>query len=288
MKSGSLLKVSVTTSAEADEAVTALLTGVFGEPASSYTDVATGRTHASVYLRTAAAWSAAKRRDLTTGLRALRDDGVKVGSGHIWAETVARENWAESWKRHFKPISIGRALLIKPSWSRRPPQRGQAVVILDPGLSFGTGQHPTTRFCLEEIAAARRQGQSQTILDIGTGSGILALAAVKLGFSRVTALDNDPNAVRVARLNARSNRLGRRVRFSCQELAQIEPGPGQFDVVCANLTFDVLLRERRRILGQLHREGLLILAGILHSQFSLVERAYVKAGLALTRRQRVG
>src|SRR5262245_51863196 len=120
MKSGSLLKVSVTTSAEADEAVTALLTGVFGEPASSYTDVTTGRTHASVYLRTAAAWSAAKRRDLTTGLRALRNEGVKVGSGHIWAEAVARENWAESWKRHFKPIPTGGALRIKRRWGGGP------------------------------------------------------------------------------------------------------------------------------------------------------------------------
>lgn len=288
MKTGPLLKVSVATAPDADEAVASLLTEVFGESATSYTDASTGRTHAAIYLQNPSAWSAAKRRDLAAGLQSLRDDGVKVGWGRIWTETVAREDWAESWKRHFKPIAIGRALLIKPSWSRRPPQRGQAVVILDPGLSFGTGQHPTTRFCLEEITSARRAALPQTFLDIGTGSGILAIAAVKVGFSRVAAFDIDPDAIRVARANARTNGVGRRIRFSRQDLAQMKAGPAPFDVVSANLTFDLLLRERRRILGQVRPGGSLLLAGILRSQFASVERAYGAAGLTLTRRQRVG
>ena len=139
---------------------------------------------------------------------------------------MRREDWAESWKRHFKPIEIGDALLVKPSWSKRRPRKNQAVVILDPGLSFGTGQHPTTAFCLREIVRlklAKERGRLarefktrhhadepsalQSFLDIGTGSGILAIAAAKLGYQPVHAFDFDAEAVRIARANARANRV---------------------------------------------------------------------------------
>ena len=126
---------------------------------------------------------------------------------------VPPEDWAESWKRHFKPIEIGGDLLILPSWSKRKPKTGQAVVVLDPGLSFGTGQHATTSFCLNEIVKLRRSSKASelSLLDGGTGSGILAIAAAKLGYKPVEAFDFDPVSVRVARANATSNGVNRKV-----------------------------------------------------------------------------
>ena len=120
---------------------------------------------------------------------------------------IRHEDWAESWKRHFKPIEIGRRLLIKPSWSRRRPKPHQQVVVLDPGLSFGTGQHPTTAFCLAEVARLVKNAPARSFLDIGTGSGILAIAAARLNYQPIWAFDFDPEAVRMARANAQTNQV---------------------------------------------------------------------------------
>src|SRR5439155_23112501 len=118
----------------------------------------------------------------------------------------------------------GLALLLKPSWSRCRARRGQAVVVLDPGLSFGTGQHPTTRFCLEQIVARRTQDRGQSFLDMGTGSGILAIAAAKLGYHPVAAFDVDAHAVRIARANARKNGVADTLHPRRQDLRQLPAG----------------------------------------------------------------
>jgi ribosomal protein L11 methyltransferase len=195
---------------------------------------------------------------------------------------VRQEDWAESWKRHFRPIGISSALLIKPSWSKQRSREGQAVVVLDPGLSFGTGHHPTTAFCLRQLVARRRPRESQSLLDIGTGSGILAIAAAKLGFAPVDAFDNDPEAVRIATANARQNRVSNRIRCFRQDLTRLSSQrPKQYSVVCANLISNLLLTERERILARLQPGGVLIVAGILDSEFAQVQRAYETAGLRL-------
>ena len=185
-------------------------------------------------------------------------------------------------------MEFGRALLLKPSWVRRRPRAGQQVVVLDPGLSFGTGQHPTTGFCLEQIVANRSADQQQSLLDIGTGSGILAIAAVKLGYRPVEAYDFDPDAVRVARANARQNAVSRRLTIAQRDLTR-EPlrSVHKFDMICANLIFDLLLSERARIVNRLGPGGTLVLAGILRAQFPAVVRAYRRLGLRLkvSRRQ---
>ena len=286
MKTGPLLQVSVLVTAEADEAVCALLSDVFGLPASSYHDEESGRVTASVYLDNPSACSPIKRSRLLGGLGRLEDCGLRVGSRRISVRKLRREDWAESWKRHFKPISIGSVLLVKPSWSKRRLLRGQSVVVLDPGLSFGTGQHPTTRFCLEQLVAARRQDQDQSFLDMGTGSGILAIAAAKLGYRPVEAFDFDPDAVKIARRNASENRVSQQVRFATQDLSRMPLRPDRrLDVVCANLISDLLLAERSRILARLAPGGTLVLAGILRSQFAAVQRAYESANIKLKERR---
>ena len=252
----------------------------FGQSPSIYQDAETGRTTVSVFCSNPPQRAAGSRAALRCRLGEIRDMGLDTGPGTISWRKLRREDWAESWKRHFQPIEVGGALLVKPSWSRQTPREGQAVVVLDPGLSFGTGQHPTTLFCLEQLTACRQQRTVQSFLDVGTGSGILAISAAKLGYSPVHAFDFDPASVRVARANAAKNDVKKKVRIARQDLARLPlRGEAKYDVVCANVTCDLLLQQFRRILNRLQPDGVLVLAGILKTQFPAVRRAYVAAGL---------
>lgn len=259
-----------------------LLTEVFGSPASVHFDVLKGKTTVSVFLPRLPADLTRKRDELKTAFRSIADAGLRPGSTRVRLCRLPPENWAESWKRHFKPIEIGKVLLIKPSWSRWKPKRGQALVVLDPGLSFGTGQHATTGFCLREIARGRRPGVKQSFLDVGTGSGILAISAAKLGFAPVHAFDFDPEAVRVAVANARRNGVLARLRMSRQDVTKLPARPvRQYDLVCANLVSTLLIAERKRLIGLVRRDGVLVLAGILRKEFREVQSAYETAGMRL-------
>jgi ribosomal protein L11 methyltransferase len=183
-------------------------------------------------------------------------------------------------------MSIGQKLLVKPSWSRQRPARGQAVVILDPGLSFGTGQHPTTRFCLEQLVKRHRAGAAQSVLDVGTGSGILAIAAAKLGYSTVHAFDFDPESVRVARQNAKVNGVTKKVQLSQADVTRLSlRNSPRYSVVCANLLANLLLAERARLMAKMTQDGVLVVAGILRREFSEVQQAYERAGLKLIARR---
>jgi ribosomal protein L11 methyltransferase len=280
MKRPSPWQICITTTDEAEDAITELLRRLGHESPSSYLDVETGRAIVSAY--TATRVGAKETQTLRRGLTEIKRCGLNVGRGDISIQRVLREDWAESWKRHFRPIEIGTALLIRPGWSRQPARPGQRVVVLDPGLSFGTGQHPTTEFCLRQLAARRESGKAQSFLDIGTGSGILAIAAAKLGYAPITAFDVDAEAVRVARANARRNRVLDRIRFVQTDLARLpRTAARRHHVICANLTSDLLIGEHRRILASLRPGGTLILAGILAKEFSQVRRTYESAGLKL-------
>jgi ribosomal protein L11 methyltransferase len=289
MKRGPLWKISVPVTPAIEDAVTTLLGEVLGVPISVYQDVRTGRALASGYLDDPTAWSEAVRARLEAALALLARGGLARVTPRLRAERLRREDWAESWKRHFKPMEFGQALLVKPSWSRRRPKRSQQVVVLDPGLSFGTGQHPTTRFCLEQVVAQRPVpgGEPRSLLDMGTGSGILAIAAVRLGYRPVEAFDFDPDAVRIAAENAQVNGVRRPLHLACRDLTALPKKSVQkHDVVCANLMADLLIQERDRILARLRPGGTLVLAGILARQFPDVLRAYAKTGLRLVASRR--
>ena len=282
MKAGPLLKVSIRTIAAAEDPVMELLARVFGSAATVFHDLESGTVTASVYLQKSSHWTPTRQREIQSGLDELRQLGLDLGPATVSRKRIRREDWAESWKRHFKPMEIGHALLLKPSWSKRKPRHGQAVVVLDPGLSFGTGQHPTTRFCLEQLAAVRPEDMPRSFLDIGTGSGILAIAAAKLGYRPVEAFDFDPDSVRVARENARRNDVSRRLHLAQADLTKLPSrSPKKFDLVCSNLIYDLLLAERSRILNRVAPGGTLVLAGILTTQFDLVQRAYEEKGWRL-------
>jgi len=270
-----LWRVAVEIKADAEEAVSDLIDSQFGHPPSIYTDVETGRITATIFVETPPL-----RQDLAVVIREafarMREFGLDPGTGRLSITRVRKEDWAESWKRHFKPFTVGPHLLVKPSWSRRRPRPGQRTIVIDPGLSFGTGQHPTTRFCLEQLAAARIPSARQTFLDVGTGSGILAIAAAKLGYWPVRAFDFDPAAVRVAKQNARKNLVT--LHLTRGDVTKLARSVSKYDVVCANLTADLLESSVTKFVGLVKPAGRLVLAGILRTQFFSVRKCFESRG----------
>ena len=303
MKSKTLWKISVCTLPEADDAVVELLLVSFQHPAATYLDLESGVSTITVYLPKKPDWPKA-RKILYAGLARIKTCGLRIGAGKISLQKVRRENWAESWKRHFKPLEIGGSLLVKPSWSKRRAKKNQAVIILDPGLSFGTGQHPTTSFCLQQLAGQRfefrvpsselkqrpraqnskleTRNSKPSFLDIGTGSGILAIAAAKLGYAPVEAFDFDPEAVAIARANARRNRVSDKIHIRQADVTKLpRRGAKKYSMVCANLISTLLISEQARIVATVRPGGVLVLAGILQKEFPQVRAVYEKAGLRL-------
>ncbi len=277
-----LWRISVTTTLEAEEAVTELLGVIFGQPASSHFNVETQISIVSVFAPEKLIMARGIRGKVSAGLKQIKRCGLNIGSGKIKTAKVRREDWSESWKRHFKAIEIGDALLVKPGWIKRRPRKDQAVVVLDPGLSFGTGQHATTLFCLHQIVRSRKAGTRQSFLDLGTGSGILAIAAAKLGYAPVHAVDFDPECVRVANANARVNRVAHQLKIARGDVTKLPLKPRRrYDLVCANLISNLLIAERRRIIAQLDRDGTLVLAGILKTEFAQVQNAFEARGMKL-------
>lgn len=274
MKSRTLWRVSVGTTVEAEEAILPICEDLLGQMPSTYTDVETGRVTASVFLPKPPD-KAAVQAKLRSKLRELQAVGLRPGPGVVSITRVRKQDWAESWKRHFRPFTVGGRLLVKPSWSRRKPARGQQAVIIDPGLSFGTGQHPTTRFCLAQLVAMREPARRQSLLDIGAGSGILAIAAARLGYAPVRAVDFDPLAVRVAKENARRNRV--RPQITRADVRQMSMRM-EYDVVCANLTADLLESCARSIAARVKYGGSLVLAGILRAQIFSVRKCFELLG----------
>jgi ribosomal protein L11 methyltransferase len=280
-----LWRVAVATSLEAEDAMAEMLGGIFGTAAAAYFNLESGVSTVSVF-RDQKPDSAKVRAEIAAGLKRIEDCGLKIGAGKIEIAKVKREDWAESWKRHFHPLEIGKSLLVKPSWSKKRPRKNQAVVILDPGLSFGTGQHPTTSFCLNELVRGRKIGTAQSFLDIGTGSGILAIAAAKLGYQPVHAFDFDPESVRVARENVSKNRVDGQLKLTRGDVTKLPLKPArQYDLVCANLISNLLIAEKRRIVNRLKPDGTLVLAGILATEFAEVERAFADMKLRLASRR---
>jgi ribosomal protein L11 methyltransferase len=284
MKPRPLWKVAVLVTAASEEAVAELLTARFGQPACGYTDLETGRTTVAVYLETKPPMGKLLKQWLQDDLKQIL--GSQRGSGREITKLsrVRAEDWANSWKRHFKPLEIGTRLLVRPGWSRRRPRPGQAVVKLDPGMSFGTGQHPTTGFCLKELARLRDHRLEQSFLDVGTGSGILAISAAKLGYRPVHALDLDPVSMQISRANARRNRVSRQIQFKCQDFTKMPHVPAKhYTVVCANLLANLLLSEKARLLARVQKAGHVVVAGILKEEFGKIRSEFTRAGFRLDR-----
>jgi ribosomal protein L11 methyltransferase len=195
---------------------------------------------------------------------------------------VADQDWSEGWKRGLGALSVGRVFL-RPSWVTAASPPGSVEVVLDPDMAFGTGTHPTTALCLAALGDFLRRRPGASIFDVGTGSGLLAIAARKLGAGRVVASDDDPVALRVARENARRNGLA-------LELTSAAAGdvPGPFDLVVANILASTLVELAPQLAAQVAPGGTLLLSGILVSQQGAVRRAYLAQGLLAAAGRREG
>lgn len=290
-KARALWSLSLTTQPEAEDAVVEFLTRFAGEQAVVTHDLSNRVTTVTAYVANGRFWTPKRKRELTAGLKQLHLLGLDTWPSRIRWKPVPAEDWRESWKRHFPALSIGKALLVRPSWSRRRPRKGEVEVVLDPGLSFGTGQHPTTAYCLAELVRfrPRRQRDARTLLDVGTGSGILAIAGAKLGYSSVQGLEPDLEALEVARRNGIENHVAAQISWKEQGVEDLPlRATPRFDVVMANLTSDLLVKHGKRLLRTLAPAGHLVLAGILREEFSVVRSAFEKLGARMLRQGRRG
>ncbi len=219
-------------------------------------------------------------RETEFALRRLAEVGLLETVPAFALTTMEDQDWLEGWKQYFSPIEITPALAIVPSWESYAPRPGQAVVTLDPGMAFGTGTHGTTLSCLRALSDYLQPGLA--VCDVGTGSGILAIAAVKLGAGRMVATDNDELAIRVARENAGVNAVADRIDFRVADLLAGVDGP--FDLVLANILAPVILQLIPQLPPILAPGAVFISSGYILDQEADIRRALENAGHAVLNR----
>lgn len=196
-------------------------------------------------------------------------------------ETIEEKDWDKKWKESFKPFHLTPRLVVKPTWETYAPKNNETVIELDPGMAFGTGLHASTRLALELIDHSYSQDQTffKEVLDVGTGTGILAMAAALFGGEKILAIDNDPDAVVAAEDNIKQNGLENKVRADGIDLAEV---PDQYNMVIANIIHDVLIELAEKLLDHLKPGGVLILSGILAGkQAANIKNVFTHSGLTL-------
>ena len=219
------------------------------------------------------------RQDATyQSRRSMIQVGVKLVAllaplGELQESTMEEGEWLTAWRSHYGLLRIGR-LVIRPSWQEYVPRLGEAVVVQDPGMAFGTGHHPTTRRCLEQLE--QRIVPEMSVLDLGTGSGILAIAAVKLGAGSVVALDNDGDAVESARDNAQANGVDAEIKVIHGTLPNSLVSSGGYQLAVANVTAQVIASKAQPLMDALTPDGLLVVSGILNERLQEMEEALSK------------
>lgn len=225
----------------------------------------------------------AKKRQLETALGHM---GLMYPMPTPLYRRLEEADWAEAWKAHYQPLRLGKRLVIRPMWIDVELAADDVEIALDPGMAFGTGTHPTTQLCLEALEGLIQP--AQTVLDLGAGSGILSIAAAKLGARKVLALDIDPIAVAAATENARENGVGNKIVTRQGSLETVLHSASRFDLVVVNILARIILELAERGLGAIVRPGgTAIFSGVIDSQADAVEAALRETGLLpVERRQR--
>lgn len=210
----------------------------------------------------------------------MEADGI---DGKVTLQGVNEEDWANNWKQYYKPIHIGQKLVIVPAWETYTPAAGEITVRMDPGMAFGTGTHETTRLVIGLLEDYTTPGDY--MLDVGTGSGILAICASKLGAARCRAYDIDPVAVRVARENVAADGI---TNVTCDQsdlLRDVDLRQGKFDLVCANIVADIIIRMAPDIRRYMKADAVILCSGIIASRAGDVIAALTEKGLVLIDRR---
>lgn len=287
---GAWLELSVDADVEAVEAVSEILSrfapgGASVEPAFELVEEGLGARLDPARPSIVRAYVPA--RDPAAAERAAADAGAALGHlqafglrsiGELTTRLVHEADWAEAWKAHFPVLRVGRRLVIRPTWLDAEAGPDDIVLDLDPGMAFGTGLHPTTRLCLvalEWLADRGRLGGAR-VLDVGCGSGILAIAAAKLGAASVLGVDVDPIAVEATLANAATNGLSDHIST---RLGSLPTGDPPFDVVSANLIASLLVELAPGLAAELRPGGALVSSGIFVDRESDVRTAFAKAML---------
>ena len=297
--SGAWLELAVEADVEAVEAVSEILGraapgGTSVEPAFELVDEGLGarldpsrpaivRAYLPARDRAAAERAAAEVAEALGHLQAF---GLRP-IGELRTRIVEEADWVDAWKAYFPVMRVGRRLVIRPTWRRHRRAPEDVVLALDPGMAFGTGLHPTTRLCLAGVEALADRGvlAGTRVLDVGCGSGILAIAALKLGAASAVGLDTDPIAIEATIANARRNALVRRLRA---REGSLPSGEAPFDVVLANLIAGLLVPLARGLTDELRRGGVLLASGIFADREGDVRAAFEAAGLKVRGRTAEG
>lgn len=208
----------------------------------------------------------------------LRERFTACGiQNEIKCELVDDADWNENWKKYFKAFEIGEKLAVCPSWEEYDNKDSRTVISLDPGAAFGTGSHATTSLCLEILE--RRVTNDTAVLDIGTGSGILAIAADLLGAKSAIGVDIDAQSVKTAIQNAEINGVSEKTEFLVGDLA--DKISGKYDIVCANIVADVVIRLFDNVADFMKEDGILIVSGIIDMRAAEVEKSAVEHGFTI-------
>ena len=211
-----------------------------------------------------------------------RDCAFETGSLETSRRVVGDEDWNVVWRKFYSPIECG-GVAVVPGWIDYTPKEGDKVVKMDPGMAFGTGEHETTRLCLKLMQDGVIVGARTA--DLGTGSGILAVAASKLGASSVDACDIDEKAVAVAKSNCDINGV---TNVSVKQADLLAELSGQYDLILANITADILIRLAEGVAPYLAPQGRLIVSGIIAARLESVKTAFLNAGFEVARQERDG
>ena len=211
---------------------------------------------------------------LREGLNRIAGRGVDTQPAEFSVARVQDEDWANSWKKYFHTDRVGERIVIQPSWEEYEPRAGEVVLRLDPGAAFGTGTHPTTAMCLRAMEKLVKPGM--TVFDVGTGSGVLAIAAAKLGAKTVRAVDYDATAVRVALENIEANGVGNLVFTAESDL--FSAIDGKAGLVTANLIADLVIRLLPELDAHLEKGGALLASGVIENRAQEVREATETAG----------
>ncbi len=203
--------------------------------------------------------------------------GLAATPPELRIDEIAADAWESAWKEHFRPFRVGRRILIVPSWETPAPEPDDIVIRLDPGMAFGSGLHPSTQLCL--VALEERVRSGAAVADVGTGSGILAIAAARLGAVSVVAIDDDATAVGVAAANVAGNGVADRVTVVEGDL--LSPLSSPVDLLLANLTADALAQIAAAVPSRLRPGGLIVASGIIEGALAGVADVFRRAGLRL-------
>ncbi len=274
------LKVSLNCPEIMLEAVSDLV-GVLSGSGVEQTPIQDGKSIINVFFRLDEEGGREKEVVLNNLKREIEDlfQLYRIESPELEYSTMKDEDWATSWQQFFTPFAIIPGLVIKPSWEAYTPASGERVIEMDPGMAFGTGQHASTKLALALIETCFLANSIKNVLDIGTGTGILSMAAGLFGAEQVLAIDNDPEAVRVATENIAHNDLQGKITASSLDLSEIT---GNFGLICANIIHDVLVDMAPTIARLLAEDGSIVLAGILRGdQEKNIIKVYEKLNIKI-------